>query len=239
MLAELRQAEKLLLTTHENPDGDALGSLLGDASHPRAARQGQPDVHVARRVPAAVGVPQLDLRRPDGRAAGRPGRAHDRVPRLRQHRPHARGLPPARRAPHPQHRPPPRQHALRHGQPGGAGGVLHGGDRLAALEGARGRAHPRDRRAALHRPRDRHRPLHVREHRRRGASHGRRPDQPGVEPRSVSRRLYEDLPFSRLELLQRALATRRAPRRRRAHRRSPRRRATTRRPAPSRPTPRA
>jgi phosphoesterase RecJ-like protein len=26
---ELRQAEKLLLTTHENPDGDALGSLVG------------------------------------------------------------------------------------------------------------------------------------------------------------------------------------------------------------------
>jgi phosphoesterase RecJ-like protein len=28
LLEELRQAEKLLLTTHENPDGDALGSLL-------------------------------------------------------------------------------------------------------------------------------------------------------------------------------------------------------------------
>jgi bifunctional oligoribonuclease and PAP phosphatase NrnA len=28
VLAELRSAEKLLLTTHENPDGDALGSLL-------------------------------------------------------------------------------------------------------------------------------------------------------------------------------------------------------------------
>jgi bifunctional oligoribonuclease and PAP phosphatase NrnA len=28
VLAELRQAERLLLTTHENPDGDALGSLL-------------------------------------------------------------------------------------------------------------------------------------------------------------------------------------------------------------------
>ena len=27
-MAELRQADKLLLTTHENPDGDALGSLL-------------------------------------------------------------------------------------------------------------------------------------------------------------------------------------------------------------------
>ena len=29
IIAELRQADKLLLTTHENPDGDALGSLLG------------------------------------------------------------------------------------------------------------------------------------------------------------------------------------------------------------------
>ena len=29
IVAELRRADKLLLTTHENPDGDALGSLLG------------------------------------------------------------------------------------------------------------------------------------------------------------------------------------------------------------------
>ena len=29
IVSEPRQAEKLLLTTHENPDGDALGSLLG------------------------------------------------------------------------------------------------------------------------------------------------------------------------------------------------------------------
>ncbi|MGH3100890.1 MAG: DHH family phosphoesterase, partial [Thermoleophilia bacterium] len=29
VIQELRQADKLLLTTHENPDGDALGSLLG------------------------------------------------------------------------------------------------------------------------------------------------------------------------------------------------------------------
>ena len=29
VVEELRSAEKLLLTTHENPDGDALGSLLG------------------------------------------------------------------------------------------------------------------------------------------------------------------------------------------------------------------
>ena len=29
VVEELRQAQKLILTTHENPDGDALGSLLG------------------------------------------------------------------------------------------------------------------------------------------------------------------------------------------------------------------
>jgi bifunctional oligoribonuclease and PAP phosphatase NrnA len=29
VVSELREAQKLLLTTHENPDGDALGSLLG------------------------------------------------------------------------------------------------------------------------------------------------------------------------------------------------------------------
>jgi bifunctional oligoribonuclease and PAP phosphatase NrnA len=28
VVTELRAADKLLLTTHENPDGDALGSLL-------------------------------------------------------------------------------------------------------------------------------------------------------------------------------------------------------------------
>ena len=28
VVSELRSADKLLLTTHENPDGDALGSLL-------------------------------------------------------------------------------------------------------------------------------------------------------------------------------------------------------------------
>ena len=63
MLAELRQAEKLLLTTHENPDGDALGSLLG--MHLILEQLGKDSLMFmsARRVPAAVGVPQLDLRR--------------------------------------------------------------------------------------------------------------------------------------------------------------------------------
>ena len=33
--AELRSAERFLLTTHENPDGDALGSLLAMHHDPR------------------------------------------------------------------------------------------------------------------------------------------------------------------------------------------------------------
>ena len=39
VLDELRQADKLLLTTHENPDGDALGSLL--ATHQILTRLGK------------------------------------------------------------------------------------------------------------------------------------------------------------------------------------------------------
>ena len=56
--------------------------------------------------------------------------------------------------------------------------------------------------------RDRHRPVHVREHDARGPPDGRRADRrPGVEPHKVYRQLYEDLPFRRLQLLQRALAS--------------------------------
>ncbi len=39
VIEELRQAEKLLLTTHENPDGDALGSLL--ATHQMLSQLGK------------------------------------------------------------------------------------------------------------------------------------------------------------------------------------------------------
>jgi bifunctional oligoribonuclease and PAP phosphatase NrnA len=42
VVAELRAADKLLLTTHENPDGDALGSLL--AMHDILAQLGKDSV---------------------------------------------------------------------------------------------------------------------------------------------------------------------------------------------------
>ncbi len=78
VVEELRSADKLLLTTHENPDGDALGSLLGMHGILSAARQGLPDVPVAGRVPAAARVPRHGARRDRRRPAGRHGRARGR-----------------------------------------------------------------------------------------------------------------------------------------------------------------
>ena len=56
-------SERFLLATHENPDGDALGSLAGDAARARRARQGRGHLHGAGRVPAALRVPLHPARR--------------------------------------------------------------------------------------------------------------------------------------------------------------------------------
>ena len=103
----------------------------GDARHPRAARQGLADVHVAGRVPAAVGVPAWSF---DGLSARRP----TTWPSARSSSSTAatstacRWTSCSRRAPHPQHRPPPRQHALRHREPGRARGLVHRRDGVAS-----------------------------------------------------------------------------------------------------------
>ena len=154
----LRHADRLLLTTHENPDGDALGSLLG--MHEILRGLGKDSLmfmpEPVDRAPARVpphGASRASIDAP----ARRRGRAHDRLPRLRQHRPDAGGLPAARAGARAQHRPPPRQHALRHGQPRGARGLVHRGDRLRPRQGARRADHPGDRRGPLRRARHRHR----------------------------------------------------------------------------------
>ena len=51
----IRSHDRFLLVTHENPDGDALGSLLATKLALDAARQGQRDVPLRRRA-AAAGV---------------------------------------------------------------------------------------------------------------------------------------------------------------------------------------
>ena len=98
VLAELRAAEKLLLTTHENPDGDALGSLL--SMHWILQQLGKDSVMFM--SPDEFPLPwEYRGWTFDGIAGAPPAdvvRAHDRVPRLRQHRPHAGGLPPGGRA---------------------------------------------------------------------------------------------------------------------------------------------
>ena len=122
VLEELRaRRASFLLTTHENPDGDALGSLRRDARDPDAARQGLADVHVARtssRCPTSTASCTLDglVSEPPADVAERTivfldcGNI-DRMPVDFLQRDGAA---------HPQHRPPPRQHALRHGEPRGA-----------------------------------------------------------------------------------------------------------------------
>ena len=131
VLREIRDADKLVCTTHENPDGDALGSLVAMHADARRARQGRGLFMRRARVPAALRVPLLRARR--SRRTSRPPTSSERtivfldcgnIDRNAGRRAQAR------RRPHPQHRPPPRQHALRHGQPRGARRVVHGGDRV-------------------------------------------------------------------------------------------------------------
>ena len=68
-------------------------------------------------------------------------------------------------APDPQHRPPPRQHALRDGQPRRPDASCTAEMVWDLMRGARRGADAGDRRGAVRRPGHRHRPLHVREHR--------------------------------------------------------------------------
>ncbi len=116
---------------------------------------------------------------------------------------------------------------------------MHGGDRLAAVQGARRGDHAGHRRRPLRRARHRHRPLHVREHLGRGAPHGRRADRgrrgaaPGL-PAPVGGPSVPPAPAPAARA-----GERRALRRRHDHDRPPGRSATTRRRARSRPTRRA
>ena len=59
VLEELRKARKLIVVTHENPDGDALGSLI--AMQEILATLGKDSLMFDRRqrVPAAARVPLL------------------------------------------------------------------------------------------------------------------------------------------------------------------------------------
>ena len=95
VVEELRAGERFLLTTHEGPDGDALGSLLAMHHVLEPARQGLGDVPRREGVPAPGRVPVPAARGGLPRAARRHLRPHGDLPRLRQHRPDAGRLPAA------------------------------------------------------------------------------------------------------------------------------------------------
>ena len=118
VLAELRSGEKFLLTTHENPDGDALGSLVAMHEILRADGQGHRDVHVGRGVPAALRVPPPAARRRRATSCPPTRRSARSCSSTAATSTACRSASCARRRAHREHRPPPRQHPLRHREPG-------------------------------------------------------------------------------------------------------------------------
>ena len=166
IVEELQQADKLLITTHENPDGDALGSLLGVRRDDARARQGLDDVHVGDQFPLPHEYQHLPL---DGVVNEPPADMEERtavfldcgnIDRMPVDFLQREG-----------------QHILNidHHHDNTRFGtvnlvvrrrVVHRGDPLGARARARRGDHAVDGRGALHRADHRHRPLHVREHRR-------------------------------------------------------------------------
>ena len=136
VLAALRGHERFVVTSHENPDGDALGSLL--AMHLALRRAGQGQRHGAGRAAPLPGEYRfLDLverglsREKPADHAERVLVAVDCANESRIVDPALLGDGPAQR----QHRPPPRQQPLRRRQPRRIRGVL---DRRAAGDILRG-----------------------------------------------------------------------------------------------------
>ena len=176
---EIRNRERFLLTAHEGPDGDALGSLLG--MHHLLTQLGKDSVMflAAKEFPLPIEYRFLPLEEVFHEApADMADRAAvfldcgniDRMPVdfLTEEDLFTN-----------QHRPPPRQHALRRRQPGRGRRLLYGRDRLRAGGPAGGRDHAGDGRGARRRPGHRHRQVHVREHQRAHPPHRRRPDRSG------------------------------------------------------------
>ena len=173
--AALREHDRFLVVTHENPDGDALGSLLATTLALRAARQGRRDVSRAaadrsrastrscsstafgaslpadleQRVLVAVDCAKADRIGPDPEPIERASLVID----IDHHHDNT----PVRRR-----------------QPDRRGRVVDRGGAPRRLPRARCRADARARRAALHRARHRHRPLPVHEHDPEGAAARRR-----------------------------------------------------------------
>ncbi len=178
MIAELRAHDRFLLTAHEGPDGDALGSLLG--MHQLLKKLGKDSVMflAAKEFPLPIEYRFLPLEEVFHEAARRHGRPHGRLPRLRQHRPDAGRVPHRGRA-HSNLNIDHHHDNTRFGDVNLVmpGGLLHRRDRLRHRPPAGRPGRRRDGDAALRRADHRHRQIHVREHQRPHPPGGGRADR--------------------------------------------------------------
>ena len=147
-----RSGERFVVTSHHNPDGDAIGSMLGLT---RALRAAGHDVVMAHAddppVPGDLAFLMADdeviVQELPADLGERVLVAVNCASELRMwHDPGPRG-----RAGGDRHRPPPGQHPLRRPQPDRAARLQHGGGRLERPRAGRLDDHPGDRRAALRR----------------------------------------------------------------------------------------
>ena len=156
--------ERFLVVSHENPDGDALGSMLAMTLGLRELGK-DALMYLAGDAPLPAEFGFLGARRPAPRAAGRHRRACPARGRLRERAPdRARPGDPRPGEARRRRRPPPRQHALRRDEPDRRRRLVDRRDRARPALGARRAADAGDRGGALRRPRHRHRPLPVLEH---------------------------------------------------------------------------
>ena len=222
VLEAIRETDRFLLTTHERPDGDAVGSLAAMQLVLAALGKDSLAFLAADEFPLPYEYRFIRARRAWSPSRPRTsasacscsstaGTSTARSAHQLKHEDHR----------DPQHRPPPRQHALRDDQPRRRQRLVHGRDGVGPDAGARRRAHAGDRRGALRRPRHRHRPLHVREHRAARARDGRRAARRrGGRPRHLPAALRGHAAGQARAARARADA-RRALRRRPAHRHPP------------------
>ena len=175
LLRRIRQGNRFLLTSHVNPDGDAIGSELGLARLLRGLGKGavvwnrDPTPTIYRPLPGSDRI-HVGEEPP----AGFPD-VFDAFIVLECPSPDRTGprAAPGREADH-QHRPPPGQPVLRRDQLGGLGGAGGGRDGLPAGPGAQGGAGAGGRELPLPHPGDRHRRLPLlQRHRRRLRGRGR------------------------------------------------------------------
>jgi hypothetical protein len=141
-LATLREHDKFLLTTHERPDGDAIGSLAAMQQVLAALGKDAVAFLTADEFPLPYEYRFIHL---DGLVTEPPEDLGDRILVFLDCGNIDRGRAGALRPLHPQRRPPSRQHALRDAQPRRPARLVHGRDGVGPREGPRRRAHASDR----------------------------------------------------------------------------------------------